>query len=125
MRHGSHRVAPQVGQRAVRGFALDGNIQAADHGHFRSFANADAPHWELRHHMHAIDFPHRQVFKSARLDHFARAALALLRGLEHEHHIAPERRTARVHRAGEREQRGHVAVVPAGVHLARMGGGKL
>ena len=101
MRHGSHRVAPQVGQRAVRGFALDGNIQAADHGHFRSFANADAPHWELR----ASHACHRFL----RTGRFSKAPASIIlrappwlssAGWNTSTTSRRERRTARVHRAG-------------------------
>ena len=71
--------------------------------------------------MHAVDFLDGKALHQSVLDHGAAAAPALLRGLKDDHRGASE-----IARLGEifggAQQHGGVAVVTAGVHLARHGG---
>ena len=118
MRHEQHRVLAGVGHRGVRALAGRDDLEDVEGAHERPGARRDRAERQQRPVVHPVDRAHRKSLEQPLLDHHPAAALVLLGGLEDEVDGAAEIRLPREH--GRRaQQHRRVAVVAAGVHLAR------
>ena len=110
----------RLGGVAAVAFDLDGELVGRRHQ--RAGPDGEMAERQARHVVHAVDLLDAEALHQAVLDHRAAAGAALLRRLEDDDRGAGEAaRLGEVVRGAE--QHGGVAVMAAGVHLARRLGG--
>ena len=114
-----HGVDAVVWQRGVAALAVDGDLELVARGHDGASAQGELPLREARPVVHAVDGLHGELLEQTITNHLARTAAALFCRLEDEVH-----RAVKVLVLGEvlrrSQQHGHMAVVAASVHLARV-----
>ena len=102
----------------VAAFALKLDLDVVGRGHHRAGADGELAERNARIIVHAVDFFDAEAADQTVLDHRRGAGAALLRRLENDHRGAGEiARLGEIFRGAE-QHRG-VAVMTAGVHLAR------
>jgi len=94
-------------------------------GHGRSRTHLDRAHGKLGPQVEGVGRPGPGVLEDARVEHLTRPALPLLRGLEAEDDVTAKLVPKIAKQRGGPEEHRHVAVVAAGVHLARHPGAVL
>ena len=116
------RIDGRVRAGGVAAAAGDGDGEFVGRGHDRPGAGGELADGEARHVVHAVDLVDGPAVHQAVLDHRLAAAAAFFGRLEDD-----DRRAVEIARLGEvaggAEQHGGVAVMAAGVHLARHGRG--
>ena len=118
--HGHHHgVDALVGLRRVRALAFDGDVEFIARRHHRPCHHAQRARFGAWPVVHAVDGIHGKLAEQAVCYHFARAGAAFFGRLEDQVHGAVEMAVLRQVMGGT-EQHGRVAVVAAGVHLARV-----
>jgi hypothetical protein len=122
MRRGDQWIARQVRQRGVAGVAGHTQFDARTGRHHGRIVHCHGAGIEAGPVVVAEDPFHREAFEQPVGDHRLRPTAALLGRLEHQMHRAGPRGVPLQQRRGAK-QRGGVAVMPAGVHHARIAGG--
>ena len=114
-----HRVQAVVRKGSVATAAFDDDLELVAGGHHRPRAHGKFANLGARPVMHAEHRLHREFLEQPVFDHLAGAATAFFGGLENQ-----VNRAIKIAVFGEVlgrcQQHGGMAIVPAGVHLARM-----
>ena len=120
------RHAVSLGDMDAR--AVDMDMRLARAGQKRPRAARERTGGQIGPHVEAEDAVGVIALEDAALAHGLGPARGLLRRLEHKEHVAPERARVLAQRAVDVRRRGechsHMSIVPAGMHLARMGRGE-
>ncbi len=118
LRAGEQRINALVRHRRMRALALDLDHQFVHRRHQRSRTDREAAERNAGNVVHAVDLIDGETIHQAILDHRRRTGTALFRGLEDHHRITGE--IAGLGEIARRaEQHRGVAIVTAGMHLAR------
>ncbi len=121
LRADQHRVDAFMRAGGMAALAMHGDGDAVGRGQHRAGDDARLAQRQAGVVVHAIDGIAGEAVEQAFLDHHAAAAAAFFRRLEDEVHRAVE--VARLGQVARRaEQHGGVPVMPAGMHLPRIGG---
>ena len=114
-----------MGRRGVAAVAAHGDLEGVAGGQQGAAPRADHAGRQPRARVQAEGGVGLRGLQQAFLDHHPRAVVALLAGLEHEHHAPGQRGAPGGEDPRGAQQHRHVRIVPAGVHGAVHLGGEV